>query len=141
MKKLAIYILLLLCASLAVAQQWQTVPGANVTLYGQNQSVPLTTLLTPTEPGIYRLVTYLSVTGANSIVPGFFHSAVYVQDAGNSAGYIYQFTETCAVGGSGSSPVSILSLKPGVPVTYEINGQSVPQGCNYIFAVTIEQFK
>ena len=59
--------MMVLCSVLAFGQGeplWTVVK--HVLLFNQNQAIPLTTLLTPTEPGIYRLNLYFQGGGGTS---------------------------------------------------------------------------
>src|SRR5262249_24088345 len=63
MRKSAIYLLLVLWSAVALAQdepQWKVIK--HVVLTNQTQQTSRT-LLVPTEPGVYRLNLYFSVTG------------------------------------------------------------------------------
>jgi hypothetical protein len=63
MRQATFLFLFLLCSAFAVGQpQWVLL--ANVSLFNQNQPIPETTLLIPTQPGVFRLNMYVSGGGS-----------------------------------------------------------------------------
>ena len=136
MRKL-IFVSLLLLTSLAFGQTWQ--PVASVVLLQQTQPIPLTTLYTPTGPGIYRVEYYFSA-GGGAAAGGGFSSAVTVSDISgktNASG----FPGHCAGGNFFSTSYGV-SLLENQPMTYEVDQQgSVSTGCVYNLSITVEQFK
>src|SRR5215813_13852695 len=66
MRSMTICLLVTLCSMIAVGQdepQWKVIK--HVTLTQQSDPIPSTVLVTPTEPGVYRLSMYLS-TGSRT---------------------------------------------------------------------------
>ena len=137
MKKVAIC-LLLLCATVAVAQQWQSV--ANVVVFQQNQAIPQTTLLTPTTPGLYRVTVYFSTNAMGGNSPGYFNESVTMQDI---SGQLDNFNIPVACTGNPRFEYTTIpiGLAPNVPVTFALSASGTPGPCVYSMSIIVEQFK
>ena len=137
MRKTTACFLIMLCSAIAFGQQqpqWTVVQS--VVLFSQSQAIPQTTLLTPTEPGLYRLTVYFSGGGGAS-PQGAFDLVV----VGTDISGVPSRTELggpCAFSRFISlSP--IVSLKPSVPLTFEVDNLGTSPGCVYNLAITVEQ--
>ena len=141
MRNATLCFLLTLCSAVAFGQQepqWTVIK--HVTLMQQNLDIFLTTLLTPTEPGFYRISSYLSggvasdpgneavwtATLAGTDIAGAQFKPVPLQIACNQASWL-------------SAPPITISLKPQVPLTYQVIAGGGSRPCQYNLAITVEQ--
>ena len=128
--------LILLASTLAFGQQWQTIKS--MSLLQQNQPVPLTTLLTPSVPGIYRLTFYFSVGGGAGITPpGFFDATLTGRDITGLPDNL-DLVLSCKQQNF-ESVSQVVSLKTGVPLTYIVTTSGSTGNCTYNVAITVEQ--
>ena len=140
MRKAAICFLLISCATIAFGQQqpqWTTV--ASVVLFNQTQGISEAPLLTPTEPGIYRLNFYFSGRGTERGEQHFFTARMnYVDIEGDK--FDYTGIVFCSESAVFSMPPTMISLKPNVPLTYllSLSNPSTAR-CHYNLAITVEQ--
>lgn len=126
--------LVVLASTLAFAQQWQTVQG--IWLPGQSAGIPLTTIMTPSNPGIYRLTFYIS-GGGGAATGGFFSAYLNATDISGQ-------TQSTNLGSPCGLPryistTSVVSLKVGEPLTYEVDSGNSELGCTFNLAITVEQ--
>ncbi len=138
MRKAAIcFIFALLCPVLSVGQQWQVV--RHVELFNQTQAVPLTTLLTPTELSIYRIDFYFSAGPETG--PGLARWDANLSGT-ELSGLPLNTTASVHCGTSSwySAPPVTISLKPQVPLTYQVQLLGL-QGCQYNLAIIVEQLR
>ena len=127
---------IVLCATLAFGQQWQVVKSVN--LIQQSQAIPLTTLLTPSAPGSYRIGFYFSEGGGQSATaPAFYEATLTGQDITGLPDVI-DTPLSCKVP-VWESASQIISLKAGVPLTYVVNASGTPGQCTYNLTITVEQ--
>lgn len=137
MRKTLLFSLVVMFASLAVAQQWQVV--SSVSVFNQNRGIASTTLLTPSDPGSYRVTFYLSSSGISNS-PGYYEAVVAMQDISGQSGTID--IPTACNGVSRFLPtIEPISLKPGVPVTYAVNASGSPGACVYNLSIAIEKLQ
>ena len=143
MRNATIYSLLLFCSGLAFGQQPQWTTVASVVLFNQSQAdrYKKTTLLTPTEPGIYRLNVYFSGGGGTNNPNGEW--GFYTELNGfDITGQPLNFSQSVQCGFGMSAfwmPQVVVSLKPQHPLTYDFGGMSPTPGCIYNVAITVEQ--
>jgi hypothetical protein len=129
---------MLLCSVIALGQQqpqWTVVQ--HVELTQQSQPIAPTTLLTPTESGVYRLTAYFSSVGGTAVGSWTeFLSATDITGGlvnGNLAlnchSSRYWFS---------TPPITAL-LKANAPITYQVssNGGS----CQYNLLIVVEQLQ
>ncbi len=130
------FLLLLLCPVFSFGQQWQVVQ--HVELFNQTQAIPVTTLLTPTDPSIYRISFYFSAGPETR--PGF---TVWEANLNGTelSGTSLNTQANVHCGNpssfSSTSPVAI-SLKPRVPLTYQVQLAGL-QPCQYNLTIIVEQ--
>lgn len=139
MGKATICLMVTMCSVIAFAQeepQWKVVQ--HVTLFQQSELIYWTTLLTPTEPGVYRLTVYFSGGGGGA--KGQFVASIHGFDiTGIPLGL-----DGIAILCSGktwyqTAPITV-SLKPQIPLMYEVLGSNNgTAGCQYNLAITVEQ--
>lgn len=135
MRKLLICLLFLpLCA---FGQQWTVIQSVSV--FNQTQAIPQTTLLTPSDAGVYRLTYYLSGGGGAS-PSGYYNLILSGNDI--SGGYFNpNIVATCGIE-KFSSAAPIISLMPNEPLTYKVDAAgSLPSGCNYNLTITVEKLQ
>ena len=142
MYKATIYFLLFLCSVFSFGQQPQWTTVASVVMFNQDHADRRrVTLLTPTEPGIYRLNAYFSGGGGtnNSRGQWSFYNELNGFDITGQPLYFSQSVE-CGFGMSAFwMPQVVVSLKPQRPLTYDVGGMSATPGCIYNLAITVEQ--
>jgi hypothetical protein len=140
MRRATLCLLLILCSVIVFAQQpqWRTV--ASVALFNQTQAIPSTTLLTPSEPGIYRLNIYFSGGGGTAKFGTFTERLAATDITGYKLGDSGNFTVFCGMNRAWQwlPPVTI-SLKPNTPLNYEVDSYAVSPDCVYNVAITVEQ--
>ena len=139
MRNAMICAVLMLCSILALGQgqpQWTVVQ--HVTLSQQLQPIPQTTLLTPTEPGIYRITVYFS--GGNETGSSGWSEVLNGTDiTGAPLGGVGDLNIPCrGANWSFTFPITI-SLEPNVPLTYQVRAYSQVPSCHYNLAITVEQ--
>ena len=138
MRKVTICFLLMLCSVWALGQQPQWIVVQNVVLFNQTTPIPLTTLLTPTEPGEYRLNAYFSGLGSGSDRNSNSGELDIVGTDLTGAPMSNSLGLSCAQPIFSSLPTMTMILKPQVPLVYSVRlgGTGV---CKYNLAITIEQ--
>jgi hypothetical protein len=143
MRKATIYFLLVLCSATAFGQQqpqWKVV--ASVVLFNSDQTIPYgTTLYTPTEPGIYRVSVYLSTTGSsNRQSRDSYVLEVLGYDISGFQTIDVETGVVCSTPTFYSMPPLVLSLKPDVPLAYNLYAylQSASY-CYYNLIISVEQ--
>jgi len=102
--------------------QWKVV--LHVARFSQTKSTPLTTILTPTKPGFYRLSAYISGSGATEDWIALFN--------------LYDVTgtsQTLTLKGTLGQLSYLFVPEPGLPVTCEVVGSSG----EYNIVATIEK--
>lgn len=131
------FLLLALCSvTFGQSPQWTVVQ--NVVLYGQSQAISPTTLLTPSDPGMYRITMYFSTVSGISPIGTFnaLYSGTDVSgvEIGDGSGAV------CGKQGFHSSVPLTVSLKPNAPLTYQVRADIPPSSsCVYNLAITVEQ--
>jgi hypothetical protein len=140
MYKAALGLLVTFCSAIAFGQtaapQWRVI--RHVVLYQQTEPIPQTTLLTPTESGIYRVTVYLS--GGGGTGTGRWLESLSGSDITGlpfSPGNLNVLCGELLVQGT---PPVVVSLKPQVPLTYQVEGSGAPT-CQYNLAITLEQLR
>ena len=136
MRKVLVAGFIVLSATLALGQQWQIIKSVNLTQ--QSQSIPLTTLLTPSAPGSYRIGFYFSESGGQSpTAPNYYEATLTGQDITGQPDVID--TPLSCKAPIWESAQQIISLKAGVPLTYAVNASGSPSQCTYNLTITVEQ--
>lgn len=138
MREATICFVMMLCSVVAFGQQqpqWKVVQS--VALFNQTNPIPPTTLLTPTEPGAYRVSLYFSGVPKTAA-----YSNPVVQILGSDItgasipNWLLQLS--CNVPNWLSIPATTISLKPQVPLIYELDtGNS--SSCLYNLIISVEQ--
>ena len=140
MRKASSFLLLLLCSAVAFGQEPQWTVIKNVDVVQQEHNIFLTTLLTPTEPGLYRISFYLSggvvsnprsdafwtATLAGTDITGARFEPAPLQIPCNQASWL-------------SAPSITIALKPQVPLTYQVIAGGGASTCQYNLAIIVEQ--
>jgi len=138
MHRARIFFLLLLCSATSVGQEPQWTVIKHVILMQQDQSV-FGTLLTPSEPGIYRLNLYFSVSGQEKGRQSYFMAHIHGTDITGSPvdnGQLFY----CDSAGAFWMPPIMVALKPQEPLTYYVNRLQPPTApCQYNLGITVEQ--
>jgi hypothetical protein len=137
-RKVTIWFVMMLCSALAFGQEPQWMVVRHVVLFNQTEAIPPTTLLTPTEPGEYRLSLYFSGVGTT---PGANQEGIADITGIDIAGAFLQtyVVIPCGFQPSYSSlPATTISLKPEVPLTYDVRFAN-RSGCLYNLVITVEQ--
>lgn len=138
MRKASVCFLLVLCSTVAFAQQqpqWTVV--SHLTLLQQNEMF-VTTLVTPTEPSLFRITVHFS--GGQKGGRGGFDLVLLGTDIlGQQVGG--QWHVSC--NGNGDSSVVIPTmLKPQAPLQLQVsdgNGDYSLPTCQYNLAIAVEQ--
>ena len=137
MRKAIFGFLLLLCSVLAFGQEPQWTVIKHVTLMQQNQPTS-GFLLTPTEPGIYRLTLYFS--GGDRKGSGGFEEMVNGTDVtGRPLSQWTTYGLDCSELYWQPIPPVTISLLPNAPLTYQVYSNSSSPSCTYTLAITVEQ--
>jgi hypothetical protein len=125
-----------LTAIAQVVPQWKVVQV--VQIVQQNSVVPVTTLFTPTDAGLYRVVAYMSTEGAKN---GGWQMVMLWNDlTGLQAAFSTSANTGNGLKAWGSTQVVTFSPKPGNPVTYSVVEEgNVANRYNLTF--TIEQLE
>jgi hypothetical protein len=139
MRKATICFLLMLYSALALGQepQWKVIQ--HIVLFSQTEPIAPTTLLTPTEPGEYRVSLYLSGLGT---VPDNGRTQGDLELLGNDiTGEPLQtliYIDCANVAEFSSLPATTMSFKPQEPLKYDVRlfGSS---RCLYNIIITVEQ--
>lgn len=140
MRNATLCFLLLLCSVLAFGQEPQWTVVKHVVLMRQDLNIFQTTLLTPTEPALYRISLYLSggvgsgprtnavwtATLAGTDITGARFEPTPLQILCNQASWL-------------SAPSITISLLPQVPLTYQVINGGGGLTCQYNLAITVEQ--
>jgi hypothetical protein len=139
MRKVALSFLLL-CSAIALGQEPQWTVVKHVVLFNQNQPIPQTTLLTPTEANIYRLTLYFS-GGGTRVSP---YEAFLLNVSGTDiSGQSWSPTLILACNdlSVGGLPPYMVISKPNLPLTYQVDSRLiVPSAdCTYNVTITVEQ--
>jgi len=140
MRNTAICLVVILGAWLtAIAQeapQWKVVQV--VQIVQQNTPVAVTTLFTPTDAGLYRVVAYMSTEGAKN---AGWQMVMFWDDL---TGLQAAFSISANTGGGlkawGSTQVVTFSPKPGNPVTYSVVQEGAVAN-RYNLTFTIERLQ
>jgi len=141
MRKAIPFVFLLLFPVIAFGQQqpqWTVV--ASVAIFNQDHADRHTvTLLTPTEPGIYRLNVYFSGGGGvHNPKGGGFYTELRGFDITGQPLYFTQSFE-CGSQTWDFMPQVMVSLKPQQSLTYDVGGTPLTPGCIYNLAISVEQ--
>ena len=134
----AIPCLLLLCSVIAFGQEPQWTVIKHVTVMQQTQSVA-GALLTPTEPGIYRLNLYFSGSGGGKGDQSYFIAHIHAID---TTGVPVDGGQTlyCNAAAAYWMPPIMVSLKPQQALSYYVIASPISTaGCQYNLAITVEQ--
>src|SRR5579864_9130694 len=126
MYKIALGLLVMLWSGVALGQQtlpqqralpqWTVI--RHVVLYQQSAPISQTTLLTPTQPGIYRFTVYFS--GGSGTGGGRWLESLSGSDiTGLSLGGLGSLGVLCGELLWQWTPPVVVSLKPEVPLTYQ----------------------
>jgi hypothetical protein len=137
MRTAMICFVVMLCTVVAFGQgqpQWTVIQHVN--LSQQSQPIPLTTLLTPTEPGIYRLTVYFS--GGTGTGVGYWTEFLTGTDI-TGAPLGANLNVLCREINWQWTPPMTISLKPQVPLTYSVVSPNGAPTCRYNLAITVEQ--
>ncbi len=107
---------------------------------GQSTGIPDTTLITPTNDGLYRLSYYATTTTADNSGASFAAIIVYTDDAGDKTGTPLPGGATnCGSPLSGSGGTFIVEAKAGHPIVFHMQQNFTPVSCQYSFFMTTEQ--
>jgi hypothetical protein len=132
MRKATICLVVFLCSWAAFGQdkvpQWKVV--RDVVLTKQTSPISQTTVFTPTSPGLYRLSSYLSVSGAGAS----WGLSVYWTDL---TGALTSSTFGTGPGWAWSGPI-IFSIEPGQSFSYSVSGTG---GGTYNVGFTVERLQ
>jgi len=138
MSKATLCFVMILCSVIAFAQQqpqWTVIQ--HVALSQQSQPIPQTTLFTPTSPGIYRLTVYFS--GGTGTGTGIWVESLNGTDiTGLPLGGSGNLAIFCREANWQWTPPVVISLKPQVPLTYQVSDISA-SGCQYNLVITVEE--
>lgn len=136
MRKL-LFLLVLFAPMLCLAQQWQVVNS--VALFSQNQAVQQTTLVTPSQSGLYRISMYFSVSSGVDVSPeAYFDTTITGQDVTGLPNVI-DVGLSCKRTLFESVPTQNVALKAGVPLTYTVSTMGIPGSCTYNLGIVVEQ--
>ncbi len=139
MRYATIFFVMMLCSTIAFGQgqpQWTVIQ--HVELSQQGHSIPQTTILVPTEPGIYRISVYFSVGGGTG--SGAWLEVLDGTDITGAPLEGYGTLELpCAAASWFSAPPFTVSLKPQEPLTYQVKASTGAAGCQYNLAIIVEQ--
>ena len=118
-----------------------------VTLTGQTNNIPQTTIFTPKSSGLVRISLYMTVTIPSSQFGCAGVAMTWTDDGGPQETFpvntlsqntaCFQFLET-DVGPFGAASTTLaIRADAGTPVTYEVS--NVPSGTTYELYITVEQ--
>ena len=140
MRKATLCFLLLLCSAAAFGQEPQWTVVKHVSLMHQDLNILLTTILIPTEPGLYRISFYLSggVTD-DARIDAVWTATLAGSDVTSAPLGPLRLQVPCNQASWVSAPSITVSLKPQVPLTYQVIANGNPRGCQYNLGITVEQ--
>jgi hypothetical protein len=140
MRKAAIFFLVLLCSAISYGQEPQWTVVKHVFLTQQTANIFHTTLLTPTEPSLYRISAYLSGgVGGSPRTNAVWTATLAGSDITGAAFKPAPLQVPCNQTVWLSAPSIIISLEPQVPLTYQVIDGGGGLTCQYNLAITVEQ--
>jgi hypothetical protein len=126
---------------------------AKAKLSRQTAPIPMTTILTPVQDGLYRLSVYATLTTTVQTFTSYWaYSLSWTDDAGpqslqaflygvdDISGPFFQFNNigfTASLGG----PVTVFEAKAGTPISYNVIQQGPPDGSAYSLYYTLERLE
>ncbi len=138
MRKATLCFLLLLCSVIAFGQEPQWIVVKHVFLTQQNSLIPFTELVTPTEPGAYRITVYFS--GGDKTGTGSFELSVHGFDITGQLLNINTMTVNCNTETFSSMPPVTAILRPEVSLSFEVLPfKNIAASCQYNLVITVEQ--
>ena len=138
MRKLLVCLVLLMLPLLCGAQQWQVLP-TSFAVFNQNQAVQQTTLVTPSQDGIYRISMYFSVSSGVDVSPEAFFDTTLVGEDVTGLPNVIDVGLSCKKTLFESIPTQNVALKAGVPLTYTVSTMGIPGSCTYNLGIVVEQ--
>ena len=139
MRNAKVFCVLLLGSVISFGQQqpqWTVVE--HVELMQQSQTIPLTTLLTPAESGVYRLTAYFSSVGGTAATT--WSESLSATDV--TGGLVNgNLNLNCRTGHYWSSTPPITAvLKANAPVTYQVSNNGAAT-CQYNLVIVVEELQ
>jgi hypothetical protein len=121
-------------------------------LLNQTAPIPITTILTPSQNGLYRLSAYATITTPASTYGGFWeYNFMWTDDSGipgtggNSVLYAGSGNTTRGPftwnGVAGFGPAIIFEAKAGVPIAYSVTLFGTPDNSAYSLYYTLERLE
>lgn len=115
-----------------------------VVLTNQTGPIPITTLITPQQDGLYRLSAYMSLTRGGGTNNGIFLDFAWTDGGGPKEIFPLQLTDTSFPSfawGPANNMDGILTFKAnaGTPVTYRVAFTDPPPTGTYEIMLTLER--
>jgi hypothetical protein len=148
----ALYVAVLLVPMFAVAQNTKgaTTPPfasplivAKGKLVNQTAQIPLTTIFTPKQSGLFRLSAYLSVTQADPNSQAFWYFTPLWTDEGSTNGvtaFLVTVDSLLGTAGTGGSSITF-EAKAGTPIQYSVLQNGGPDNSAYLVYYTLERLE